>query len=395
MSSGEYLRLETSGRVSGRPHNVLVRFITVDSRVVIFPQSTGKQDWVANVRKNPQVSLYWAGRTIKGTARLRQVSGLKDPLLGIFTRKYGEAEVRKRYWGQMSYVEVEVTSQAESAADYSELVYAELEAAFDGVAEGYDHHILDNPMNLWLRNRSVYHLLKVFKKGDVVLEIGCGTGTETLSLARAGIRMIASDISSKMLEVLSRKASAAGLSDMVVPIHSRPHLIRRKLQDLGISTVDGAYSTYGAVNTEPQLGVLFRDLNAMIKPGGTLVLGVWNKFCMFEMVGYAARMRPSMVVARLRNPVPVGKSRFCVASDAYSVGTLGRIISPYFKLESVYGVEMFLPPSNLTRYLPPAPVLRVLERFEAGIEGRFPWNRLGDHFLGVYSEVPRPAPSAG
>lgn len=388
MSSGEYLRLETVGRTSGRPHNVIVRFLTVDGKVVIFPQNSGKQDWVANVQKNPQVSIYWGGKTIRGTARLRQVYSLKDPLLATFTRKYGEAEVRKRYWGQMRYVEVEVTSQSESAADYSDLVYAELEAAFDGVAEGYDHHIMDNPMNLWLRNRSVYHLLKLFKKGDVVLEIGCGTGTETLALAKAGIRMIASDLSSKMLEVLSRKALAAGLSDMVVPVHSRPHEVRQKLQELGIGMVDGAYSTYGAVNTDPQLGVFFKDLNAMIKPGGTLVLGVWNKFCMFEILGYAARMRPSMVVARLRNPVPVGKSRFCVASDAYSVGMLNNIISPYFRLEKVYGVEMFLPPSNLTRYLPPAPVLGLLERFEVGIEGTFPWNRLGDHFLGVYSRLP-------
>ena len=31
-----------------------------------------------------------------------------------------------------------------------------LEAAFDGVAENYDHHIMDNEMNLWLRNRSVW-----------------------------------------------------------------------------------------------------------------------------------------------------------------------------------------------------------------------------------------------
>jgi SAM-dependent methyltransferase len=265
------------------------------------------------------------------------------------------------------------------------LVYAELEAAFDGVAENYDHHIMDNPMNLWLRNRSVYHLLRVFRRGDLVLEVGCGTGTETLSLARAGIKVVASDISSKMLDVLSRKAASAGLSEMVVPVHARPHLVKEKLKELGIGHVDGAYSTYGAVNTDPQLGLFFKDLNEAIRPGGTLVLGVWNRFCMYEVIGYAARLRPSMMVARFRNPVPVGKSRFCVASDAYSVGSLGEIISPYFRLDRVFGVEMFLPPSNLTRYLPPEPLLGLLERLEVGIEGSFPWNRLGDHFLAIYS----------
>lgn len=387
MSSGEYIRLETVGRVTGRNHSVLVRFITIDGKIVIFPQTQGKQDWVANIRQTPQVNVYWAGRTMKGTASVRQVAGLKDPLLGIFTRKYGQAEVRKRYWGQSKYIEIEVTSQSEAGADYTDLVYAELEAAFDGVAEHYDDHIMGNPMNLWLRNRSVYHLLKVFGEGDVVLEVGCGTGTETLSLAKAGIRVIASDISSKMLGILARKAADAGLQDRVVPLHARPYMLRTKLRELGFEKVDGAYSTYGAVNTDPRLELFFQDLNAMIKPGGTLVLGVWNKYCLYEMLGYAIRMRPSMVVARLRNPVPVGKSRFCVASDAYSVGSLNKIISPYFRLKKVFGVEVLLPPSNLTRYLPPGPLLGLMERLDVGIEGSFPWNRLGDHFLGIYSRA--------
>lgn len=387
MSSGEYIRLETVGRTTGRSHSVLVRFITIDGKIVIFPQNQGKQDWVANVMHDHQVSMYWAGRTIRGTARVRQVAGLNDPLLGIFTRKYGKAEVRKRYWGQSKYVEVKVTSQSEAGADYIDLVYAELEAAFDGVAEHYDDLIMGNPMNLWLRNRSVYHLLKVFGRGDVLLEVGCGTGTETLSLAKAGITVIASDISSKMLKVLARKAADAGLQDRVVPLHARPDMLRVKLQELGFENIDGAYSTYGAVNTDPRLRLLFHDLNAMIKPGGTLVLGVWNKFCLYEMLGYAVRMKPSMAVARLRNPVPVGKSRFCVTSDAYSVGSMNKIISPYFRLKKVFGVEIFLPPSNLTKYLPPGPLLGLMERFEAGIEGSFPWNRLGDHFLGIYSRA--------
>lgn len=387
MSSGEYIRLETVGRISGRNHSVLVRFITIDGKIVIFPQNQGKQDWVANITKTSQVNVYWAGKTIRGAARVRQVAGMKDPLLGIFTRKYGQAEVRKRYWGQSRYIEIEVTSQSDAAEDYADLVYAELEAAFDGVAGHYDGMIMGNPMNLWLRNRSVHHLLKVFGEGDVVLEIGCGTGTETLSLAKAGITVIASDISSKMLEILARKAADAGLQDRVVPLHARPHLLRAKLKELGFEKVDGAYSTYGAVNTDPRLRLLFQDLNAMIKPGGTLVLGVWNRFCLYEMLGFALRMKPSMVVARLRNPVPVGKSRFCVASDAYSVGSLNRIISPYFRLRKVFGVEIFLPPSNLTRYLPPEPLLGLVKRLEVGIEGSFPWNHLGDHFLGIYSRV--------
>src|SRR5208337_1323927 len=162
-SSGQYLRLETIGRRTRSPHNVLLRFIVLDRKIVVFPQNQGRQDWVENVRRNPHVKLFGADRTFSGHAQIKQISGLKDPLLAVFTRKYGEDEVRKRYWGQTRYVDIEIVSESS--------------------AEHYDDHILGNPMNVWLRNRSVNYLSKIFRPGEVVLEIGCGTGTETLLLA--------------------------------------------------------------------------------------------------------------------------------------------------------------------------------------------------------------------
>jgi SAM-dependent methyltransferase len=384
--SGEYLRLRTIGRRTGVPHDVIVRFLAVDGKVIVFPQSSGAQDWVANLRRNPRAELFSTEFTVTGTARIKEISGLRDPLLSAFSRKYGEQEVRKRYWGQHRYVEIEIASTAGSL-DYAELVYAELEAAFDGVAENYDHHIMDNEMNLWLRNRSVSLLKRAFRPGETVLEIGCGTGTETLALARYGVSVIACDISSKMLQVLSRKASESNLGGMVKTLHARPYEIREKLRLEGLSELDGAYSTYGAVNTDPFLPRLFKDLASMIRPKGSLILGVWNRYCLYEILGYSLRMKPSMVVARLRNPVPVGKSRFCIFSNAYTVGSLTSMMDDLFKVREVRGVEVFLPPSNLVRYLPPRPLAEALKKLDVSIETYYPWNRLGDHFLVVCERV--------
>jgi SAM-dependent methyltransferase len=385
-SSGELIRLETIGRVSGKPHDVLVRFIAVDGKIIVFPQNRGKQDWVMNLRVNASVEVFGAGKSMTGMARSRQIDGLKDPLLKIFTRKYGEAEVRNRYWGQHEYFEIAITSQS-SVEDYTDLWYADIEAAFDGVAEDYDRHILGNEMNLWLRNRSVNRLLSIFHPGDVILEIGCGTGTETLSLARHGIKVIAADISSKMLAVLQRKAHREGLDQSVVPVHARPYQLKEKLRVMGYDQIDGAYSTYGAINTEPKLEAFFRDLHAMIRPNGSLLLGVWNKYCLYELLGYSIRMRPRMAVARLSNPVPVGRSRFCIAAMSYTVGSMNDLLSGQFELKKVYGVEILLPPSNLVKYLPPKALRSLVNRMEVNIEGKYPWNRLGDHFLGVYSRM--------
>ncbi|HUI01830.1 MAG TPA: nitroreductase/quinone reductase family protein [Nitrososphaerales archaeon] len=387
MPSGEYLRLRTIGRKTGKPHDVIVRFLTVGGKIVVFPQSAGRQDWVANLEANPKAEAFSTDFSVEGTAKVKEVSGLKDPLLSAFTRKYGERDVRKRYWGQRRYVEIEITSKSASL-NYAQLVYAELEAAFDGVAENYDHHIMDNEMNLWLRNRSVALLKRLFGPGDTVLEIGCGTGTETLALAEHGTSMIATDISSKMLDVLWRKAGDANLRGRVRTVQARPYELRQKLAEAGIARIDGAYSTYGAINTDPFLPQLFKDLAAMIRPGGHLVLGVWNRYCLYEILGYSIRAKPSLAFARFRNPVPVGKSRFCVASNAYDVRSITSLMDGDLVLREVHGVEIFLPPSNLVHYLPPRPLVSALKRLDVALETLYPWNRLGDHFLAVFQRRP-------
>jgi hypothetical protein len=94
-----------------------------------------------------------------------------------------------------------------------------------------------------------------------------------------------------------------------------------------------------------------------------------------------------MVVARQRNPVPVGKSRFCIASNAYTLGTVAKLMDGLFKVKEVRGVEIFLPPSNLVRYLPPWPLKEALKTLDVSLEAHYPWNRLGDHFLAVCERV--------
>lgn len=355
-----------------------------DGRMIMFPHHGKDPDWMKNIAANPGVMIYGMGTCWNGNARITEVKDLKDPILGAFQRKYGMNEIRQRYWGQRRYAEVEIRSQGK--VDVDELVYADLEAAFDGVATTYDTHIIGNPMNLWLRNRSVALLEKLFRPGDTVVEIGCGTGTETLQLARKGVRVLAADISSRMLEVLVDKASSEGLLPFVVPIHCRPYELRAKLSDKGYRAVDGAYSTYGAVNTEPRLSAMMENLHELIREGGKLVLGVWNKFCLYEILGYATKARPSMMVARLRNPVPVGKSRFCVTTRSFTVGELDKRVREWFVPEKVWGVEILLPPSNLIRYLPPRPLRELVQGADLALERAFPWNRLGDHFLRLYTK---------
>lgn len=80
------------------------------------------------------------------------------------------------------------------------------------------------------------------KKG-IVADLGCGTGTLTLALAKDGYDMLAVDVSQDMLEVLADKLSVRP------KLAGKVQLLRQDLTALDLfGTVQGAVSTFDTFN---------------------------------------------------------------------------------------------------------------------------------------------------
>jgi ubiquinone/menaquinone biosynthesis C-methylase UbiE len=86
---------------------------------------------------------------------------------------------------------------------------------------------MDNPLRRW-----IYQPDKLFspyiRPGMTALDIGCGWGVNSLSLARLTGpegRVIAVDIQEKMLQALRRRALRAGLQDRIVARRCAPDSI--------------------------------------------------------------------------------------------------------------------------------------------------------------------------
>ena len=356
-------------------------FVREDAVVFLVATARGAQ-WPVDLLRRGVAELSFSQGPARGTAQLVSDPVERERILTLFREKYG-AELYERWYARASRViRVGLESDPVPIEQGSARYYEWLRTEFDTVADEYDRHILGNRMNRLLRDRSLATLRPRFAGRRRLLEIGCGSGMETLPLLRAGHEIVALDISERMLAVTRSKAEAEGLAGLLTTRSLAARDLPALASELGPDRFDGAYSTYGALNCEPDLAAIPAALHGLLAPGAPFVAGVYNRWCLFETAGYSATGQWRRAWGRRRNPVPVGASRFCVDVYAHSVAEFRRLFGARFAVERVEAVPALLPPSDLTVYAEKfARHFDTLARWDARVGRRWPFNRLGDHFL--------------
>ena len=70
LSSEEYCYLTTTGRVTGKQHEIEIWFVLHDTTIHLLAGGKYESDWVKNLLKTPSVAVRIAKHTFAGTARL-------------------------------------------------------------------------------------------------------------------------------------------------------------------------------------------------------------------------------------------------------------------------------------------------------------------------------------
>ena len=105
LSGEEYCYLTTTGRVSGRPHEIEIWFGARGQSIYLLSGSHSS-DWVKNLRKDPAVTVRIAEHVFSGIARL--VSGKEEEMAAryMLAEKYQEWEDGKKLseWARTAVV---------------------------------------------------------------------------------------------------------------------------------------------------------------------------------------------------------------------------------------------------------------------------------------------------
>lgn len=280
------------------------------------------------------------------------------------------------------------SSGSEAAGGY----YPTVAQAFDRIALDYDDLHDRNPIIAWLRAESLALLKATFPLGARLLELGCGAGWEALRLAQEGYQVLATDLSPGMIEIATREQDDGRPRPAGRVTHSAvdfrvlaAHQVDELLQESGPGSFEGAYSSFGALNCEPQLDRVVRGLNALLVPGGRVVVSVLNAWCPWEQAWYLLHGKPAAAFRRLRGPWPSARlAAETIAVRYFTPRSLARAFAPHFTPERTQALGVLVPPPYLNR---------LAERFclafqaskagEARLRGRWPFYWFGDHVVMV------------
>lgn len=301
--------------------------------------------WASLTLDRGQAVLEWPdGQRQLRSARLVTDPDLAEEVRRAFRQAHGE-ERWGRYFEQRSRI-IQFGAEGPGAArDPNDRLRAE----FDAVASRYSGAIAENPFAARLRRRSLSHLLPLFEARDPILELGCGSGIETVELLRAGHRVTAVDISPQMLREVHRKAHQLGIEGGLTTWEGRITQLEELGKAIGEGTFAGAFSTFGALNLEPDLGPVRKGLALVLALGAPFFAGVLNRHALAPVAYALASRRPGEALHRLRYPIPAEGTVFPIAVFPTTRRRFAQLFRPEFELEAAEGASVLGPPDDLPR----------------------------------------------
>lgn len=148
--------------------------------------------------------------------------------------------------------------------DISE-AHIQVQNAWDGVAAGYDAYV--TPSHMKLSDEALRHV--DLWQGARFLDVAAGSGSLSLTAARRGAQVLATDISASMLKCLEARARQERLENIETRVMDGHEL------ELDDETFDVSASQFG-VMLFPDMPRGMRELARVTKPGGRVLMIVYG-----------------------------------------------------------------------------------------------------------------------
>ena len=240
---------------------------------------------------------------------------------------------------------------------------------WDLIAETYDQIFPETLIGQTQRCAVWRKLEEVFRPGERILEMNCGTGIDAIYLAERGVRVLACDLSPRMIELASQRsvtAHTSGLTEFRV-------LPTEEISQLAVDgPFDGAFSNFSGLNCVEDLVSVARSLGQLLRPKASALICMAGCIAPWEIAWHLCHGQPKKAMRRILPDTedPGINVRFP------GVRAIVRAFAPAFQLRRWNGIGIAVPPSCMEplarrfpgllkllacadTYLAPCPLTRV------------------------------------
>jgi SAM-dependent methyltransferase len=141
---------------------------------------------------------------------------------------------------------------------------------FETIAPRYDTLWSSTPRGRGQRAQVWREIDALYRPGDRILDLGCGTGDDALYLSGLGIDVYGIDSAAKMVEIAQARGVRAEKLD---------------IEDLGRleGPFSGALSNFGALNCVANLRSVASQLGRLVQPAGPVAICLMGRVCWPEL----------------------------------------------------------------------------------------------------------------
>lgn len=244
----------------------------------------------------------------------------------------------------------------------------------DKIAESYDDILNNNSFSVILRPVFRNILVQNIQPGNNILDLGCGTGEDSIFFSKKGFNVTGVDISPKMIEIARDKSASKDYKKKLQFICSD---MESFLQE-NANKFDAIISNFNAVNYVRDLKSFSENTSASLNKNGKLIFTVLNKLSISEVFYNFVRLNFKRSWKAIFNR----KELLITDLDINFPGSFSSFFKDQFRVKRITGIGIFIPPHNLTgmynKLSFAIPLLLWLEKLTASV---FPFYCFSDHYI--------------
>ena len=254
-----------------------------------------------------------------------------------------------------------------------------MKADFDNAALNYDLTFTNTVIGRSQRDLVYRHLSSILRKNTPakVLEINCGTGEDAIWLGEKGCEVIATDISSKMIEVASRKTKRTNVRFLQADINK----INTYFEP---NSVDFIFSNFGGLNclSPDELSSFMKNATSLLKPKGKLALVIMPKNTLWEQLYFLLKLDFKSSFRRKGANAIANVNGEKVTTFYYNPKDIVNLAHLNFDLQQSRPIGFFIPPSYLEPFFKNKPqLISLLQLLEKRITNVSWLSKYADHYF--------------